>query len=473
MAQRLTPAVVAMGSVSQLGTRAASFVLGTGADAGFAARLIDVLAGHDDALLAAYVDDETAVSASDVRLQLAAQTRRALVHPVFFGSAVTGAGVTALMAGITELLPAAADDSDGPVSAAVFKVERGPAREKIAYVRMFSGTLRVRDRPQLGSGGARKVTGIRVLHAGSDLAQASVSAGQIGKLWGLADARLGDAIGVPHLAAGGRHFAPPTLETIVVPVRPADRARLHDALTMLAEQDPRPLGAGAAAEVMHEGENPFLATVGLRIEPAPAGAGLEFRLGVELGSMPLAFIKAVEETVTVSLREGLHGWQVSDAIVTMTQSGYAPRQSHAHGTFDKSMSSTAGDFRNLTPLVVMSALRQGGTRVFEPVHRFSLELPADTLAPALSLLARLRATVRAPTIRGASCLLEGQVPAACVHELEQRLPGVTRGEGTADCAFDRYQPVSGAPPTRQRSDHNPLDRKEYLLRVVRRAGSPA
>jgi ribosomal protection tetracycline resistance protein len=522
MAQRLTPAVVAMGSVSQLGTRAASFAPGAGADARFAARLIDVLARHDDALLATYVDDETALSASDVRLRLAAQTRRALVHPVFFGSAVTGAGVTALMAGIAELLPAAADDSGGPVSAAVFKIERGPAREKIAYVRMFSGTLRVRDRPQLGSGGSGKVTGIRVLQAGLDVVQASVSAGQIGKLWGLADARLGDAIGVPRLTAGERHFAPPTLETIVVPARPAARARLHDALTMLAEQDPlinvrqddirqevsvslygevqkeviqatladdfgldvtfrktttiyleRPLGAGAAAEVMHERENPFLATVGLRIEPAPAGAGLEFRLGVELGSMPLAFIKAVEETVAVTLREGLHGWQVSDAIVTMTQSGYAPRQSHAHGTFDKSMSSTAGDFRNLTPLVVMSALRQGGTRVFEPVHRFSLDLPADTLAPALSLLARLRATVRAPAIRGASCLLEGQLPAACVHELEQRLPGITRGEGTADCAFDRYEPVSGAPPTRQRSDHNPLDRKEYLLRVVRRAGSPA
>ena len=75
------------------------------------------------------------------------------MHPVFFGSAITGAGVDALIAGITELLHRAYRPKamrDGPVSGTVFKVERGPAGEKIAYVRMFSGTVRVRDRLHFG-----------------------------------------------------------------------------------------------------------------------------------------------------------------------------------------------------------------------------------------------------------------------------------------------------------------------------------
>ena len=152
----------------------------------------------------------------------------------------------------------------------------------------------------------------------------------------------------------------------------------------------------------------------------------------------------------------------------MTHSGYWPRQSHSHGTFDKSMSSTAGDFRNLTPLVLTSALRQATTTVLEPIHRFSMELPADTLGSVTPLLARLRAGALTPAVRGSLCLLEGEVPAARVHELTQRLPGLTRGEGVLDCAFDHYQPVRGAIPTRPRSDHNPLNRKEYLLRVARR-----
>jgi ribosomal protection tetracycline resistance protein len=57
--------------------------------------------------------------------------------------------------------------------------------------------------------------------------------------------------------------------------------------------------------------------------------------------------------------------------------------------------------------------------------------------------------------------------------LQQRLPALTRGEGVLDSAFERYDPVRGPVPQRPRTDHNPLDRKEYLLRVVRRAGAAA
>ena len=92
IAGKLDPAVIAMGSVSGLGTRAADFTPFTAADAGFAARLVELLAGHDDRLLAVYVDDETSVTSRRLRRELAAQTGRALVHPVFFGSAITGAG---------------------------------------------------------------------------------------------------------------------------------------------------------------------------------------------------------------------------------------------------------------------------------------------------------------------------------------------------------------------------------------------
>jgi small GTP-binding protein len=145
-------------------------------------------------------------------------------------------------------------------------------------------------------------------------------------------------------------------------------------------------------------------------------AEVERVLSVLDGALPLAFRKAVEESVRETLRQGLHGWEVPDCTVTMTHSGYSPRQSHSPAIFDKSMSSTGADFRGLTPLVLMSALKRAGTRVYEPVHRFGLEAPADTL----------------------------------------------------ESAFDRYEPVAGPPPDRPRTDHHPLDRKEYLLHVMRR-----
>ena len=123
---RLSPAVVPMGSASGLGTRAAGFTPWGEADAGARARLAEILAERDEETLAAYVDDELGVPYARLREELAAQTRRAVVYPVFFGSAVTGAGVPELMAGLAELLPAGTGDASGPVSGRIFKVELTP-----------------------------------------------------------------------------------------------------------------------------------------------------------------------------------------------------------------------------------------------------------------------------------------------------------------------------------------------------------
>ena len=363
--ERLTPAAIAMGSPSGLGARSASFAPSGAADE-----------------------------------ELTRQSKQGLLYPVFFVSALRGAGVDALMSAIPELLPAETGDPGGAVSGTVFKIARGPAGEKIAYVRMFSGTVRTRDRLRFNGDSEQQVTAIRVFDRGSDVQRECVRGAEIGKLWGLGDVRIGDVIGDGRTSVQ-HHFAPPSLETAVVPRDPRDKGALHLALSQLAEQDPlinvrqddvrqelwvslygevqkevieatladeygveaefretsticieRPIRTGTAVERLKEPPNPFLATVGLRIQPAALGSGVEFRLEVELGSMPLAFFRAVEDSVRETLRQGVCGWEVTDCTVTMTHSGYLPRQSHAHQGFNKSMSSTGADFRGVTPLVV-------------------------------------------------------------------------------------------------------------------------
>jgi ribosomal protection tetracycline resistance protein len=229
----------------------------------------------------------------------------------------------------------------------------------------------------------------------------------------------------------------------------------------------RPIGVGEAVEWLGKEPNPFLATVGLRVEPGLPGTGVGFRLEIELGSMPRAFIKAVEETVRETLRQGLHGWQVLDIGVTLTHSRYLARQSSAHGGFDKNASSTAGDFRNLAPLVLMAALTEAGTAVHEPIHHFRLEIPADRYGALLPVLTRLRGIPDRPDFGRSTCVLEGEIPAAHVQQLHQQLLGLTRGEGVLESAFARYQEVTGVVPDRPRRDHNPLNRREYLLHVMR------
>src|SRR5918994_1388368 len=520
IAERLTPAIIPLGSTSGLGTRSPGFAPYGAVDADFTSGLVDLLADHDDTFLAAYVNDEATVSYRRLRGELAAQTGQALVHPVFFGSAITGAGVDELISGITELLPAAEGDVDSPVSGVVFKVERAPAGEKIAYVRMFSGTVQVRDLLRFDRDEEGKVTGVSVFERGSAVERASVAAGQIGKLRGLGEVRIGTEIGEQRTTQERHYFAPPTLETVVVPSRSADKGALHVALTQLAEQDPlinlrqddirqeiyvslygevqkevigatlandydldvefrettpicieRPIGVGATVELLPKARSPttpFLAAIGLRIEPAVLGSGVQFGLDVKVGSIPThvyktveAFHEAMERTVLETLRQGIYGWEVTDCSVTMIDCDYHAPPRRWPGT-------TASDFRLLTPLVLMGALKQAGTVVCEPVHRYHLEIPSDTFGATVSALARLSAVPQTQEMRGSSYTLEGEVPAARVHELQQQLPALTRGEGLVECEFDSYRPVRGKAPTRPRTDYNPLNRKEYLLHLMRR-----
>jgi ribosomal protection tetracycline resistance protein len=451
IAARLTPAIVAMGTVRELGTRRAGFTASGPADPGFAERLAGLVTAHDDALPAACLTGRRGLSYGQLRSELAAQAKRAVAHPVFFGSAVTGT---------------------------VFKVGRGPSGEPAGYVRMFSGTVRTRGRLRYGNRSAAKVTAISAFGPGCAVPAGSVAAGQIAKVWGLAGVRVGEAVGLPRPAAAGHHFAPPALQTVVVPARPADKAALHAALTQLAEQDPlinlrqddlrhellvwlygevqkgiiqatlasdfgltvgfresttirieHVAGTGAAAEIMDNRANPFRATIGLRIDPAAVGSGVHFRLDVDVRMVPMYVYKTADnfadlmaQYVHRTLQQGLYGWQVVDCTVTMN----------------------------------------------EPINAFRLELPADCMPAALTALARLRATPQAPQLHGTVCVLEGEIPAGQVHELQQQLPALTQGEGMLEWEFACYQPVRGTLPTRPRTGHNPLNRKEYLLQLQRR-----
>ncbi|UOX86318.1 TetM/TetW/TetO/TetS family tetracycline resistance ribosomal protection protein [Amycolatopsis sp. FBCC-B4732] len=455
----------------------------------------ELLADGDDTFLESYVDDRA--DAAACRAELARQVGAATLHPVLAGSAITGDGVADLVTAMAELLPATERTGDGPLAATVFKIDRGRAGEKIAYARLHSGSLAARQRISFYRGESEltgRVSAVEV--AGDDVALA----GDVARVRGLREVRIGDRLGTPGTASDGV-FAPPSLETVVRPVRPEQAAALFTALTRLSEEDPlidvrryghdvsvrlygevqkevlrsmladgagidvtfertrtlyveKPVARGEALEELDpEQRLYFFATVGLRVEPGP---GVTFGLSVELGSLPLAFHKAIEETVHHTLGQGLYGWEVLDVAVTLTHTAFF------------SPLSAAGDFRKMTPLVLMAALKEAGTRVHEPVHRFELEVPVTAVSAVLLKLAELRAVPGEPGTGPGSCTLRGTIPAAHVHEFEQALPALSQGEGVFLAEFHEYRPYPGPPPVRPRTGDNPLDRKEYLAQVARR-----
>jgi len=322
--------------------------------------LADVLSAHDDDLLADLVDHADLLGAHRLREELAHQTATCEVYPVLAGSAMTGAGVPELLARLVELLPTTTCDRPAgatgalgaagaaDVSARVFKIERGPTGERLAYVRMFAGRLAVRDtvdlhgpsrrgeREQKGRRESReKVQRLRVFDHGVWVDRDDIGPGEVARVVGLSRARVGDAIGRHEPAAGTAQFAPPTLETVVDPVHERDRGRLKAALLQLADEDPlidvrqderrrelavslygevqkevigatlasefgvevrfrsstvvlveRPAGTGTCVERLHSPTNPFNAWLGVRVEPLAPGSGIEVHAEVPASVTP-------------------------------------------------------------------------------------------------------------------------------------------------------------------------------------------
>jgi ribosomal protection tetracycline resistance protein len=411
-----------------------------------------------------------------------------------------------LLLGIETLLPPVRRCCDAPLAGIIFKILRNRQGEKLVFARIFSGSLAMRlhlpirgQRDDSVDDHDARITGIDLFERGSTIAVSSASAGEIVRLHGIKDARIGDFIGDGSFPEDidAAIFPPPALESAVRPVDPRQMTRLGIALQHLTEQDPliglrrgdregelflhlfgdvqkeviaetlaldfgvevqfaesqvlhieRPLGTGHGYELIGSDENPFAATVGIRIERAEPASGI--RYAYEPGSLPHAFYRAIEETVMETLEQGLNGWPVTDCLITLTDVGYW------------SPITVASDFRLLTPLVVMQALQEAGTEVCEPIETFDLEIPAESIGETLSALVAARAIACDISRQGEACHLSGTIPSAEVHLFEQRLPGISRGLGIWTSNFKGYVPVAGIAPERIRIGRNSLNRKLYL-----------
>ena len=480
---KLTPHVVALSEVDGIGTRGALVRPRSLAGQDAYAELAEAFG--DEEFLAAYVEGAP-MPVRERRAAVERRARRGRVFPVYFGSAVTGEGVADLIAGIRRHLPYARTKGDRP-RGSVFKIERGPSGEKIAYVRLRGGTLRAPGRVELyraDAGGGfvssreAKATAVRVFTSGAATEPGELPAGGIAKVWGLRDALIGDAIGSPEELPPRGLFAPPTLETAVKPVRPQDRGALWAALRDLSERDPligvrgeeeavvslygevqkeviasvlgeqfgiavtfeetrtvhveRVIGTAEAHRALGE---PYPIYVSLRIEPGEPGGGVAYRVESQRGSLLVGFHKAIEESVYETLRTGPHGWQVVDCVVALTKGGYVTGK-------------TAGQFRELVPLMLHEMLLAARTRVCMPVHRFELEVPEASVPAVVMLLTEFGATVYAQERRGGTVHLGGTIEAGSLHGFERRLPGITSGEALLQTRPDGYRPVTGPPPVR-------------------------
>jgi ribosomal protection tetracycline resistance protein len=526
MARRLSPAVVTLTSVRDAGHRDASVQPFTADDSAHRAALTETLAEQDDAILRAYVGDEASLSYQRLREQLAIQTRRGVAHPVFFGSAGHGTGVEVLLAEIGELLADQGGDTDAPVSGRVFKIERTASGERVAYARLFAGTLRPRQRIRVGGGDEAKATSIRVFAPLGAPRRDTVTAGEMATIRGLGAVRVGDALGDPPPGQDAvARFPRPTMEAVVIPRVPDKSGSLRAALGQLAEQDPlidvrqddhrgeisvslygevqkevigatlereygiaadfrettvvcieRPARVGEAEEILRArtktnitgrssplSTNPFPATLALRIEPAPFDSGVEFRAEVDHRLVPLYIYKTPEAFST----------QMETYVDEALAEGLAGWQvTDCRVTVTDcgygAPGTSAGDFRRLTQLVLAEALERAGTWICEPMANLALEMPSSAAQGVLAALGRLGGRVTGQFSAKGVTQASAVLPVERVRALQHQLPGLSMGEGILETRPGGYQPIGSDPPRRDRSTPSPLDRDAWLASLAKR-----
>ena len=385
---------------------------------------------------------------------------------------------------------------------------------KASHVRLFSGALRNRDQVSLlrpGSEGSEpqtfacKATQVRSVSGGEKRDTGLLRGGDIAAVYGLTEARAGDFIYTGDLSriserfAKTRRIATP-LMSVQVTANPERQSDLLEAVSELSDEDPlldyewnaddrelsikimgriqievltyllkerygldasfsSPLviyretpsksGRGYEAYTMHK---PCWAIVELQIDPLPRGSGYRFESTVRDDKIFYRYQNHVALSVPETLKQGLHGWGVTDLAVTLI--GGEHHTVHTHNM----------DFFLATPIAVMDGLQNCGTILLEPMLKMQLSADEGLAGKLIGDILAMRGESGSPVIRDGVVHTEAEVPAATSMDYPVAFASLTSGKGRISTEFAGYRecPLElGA--TRKRRGVNPLDRAKWIL----------
>ncbi len=456
--------------------------------------VLEFLADYDDTILSNLVNGAD-TSKNYLNSRIIELAKHSEIYPILFGSALHSIGVEELITGIELLLPHSKTRESEVASGIVFKIKRNKNNERKIYVRLYEGRLNVRDYLN-----GEKITRIERLFDGKEKPDSNIESGDIGIIYGADNLKVGDCFGdvQDKLQA---NLGTPTVKVEISPANQNDRLALLNALTIISEEDPflgyeiseieksiflsifgeiqmeiiqyrlqseygievlfkdaitiykeTPIGVGRAVMRKYAKGNPFYATVGLKVEPAPVGTGIEYVSKVPTGHLPQGFQNGIVDGINYAVTQGLQGWELNDIKITLIEGNYC------------SVNSTPADFRNLTPMVLLEAVDQAKTKLQWPLFAFKLKVPSYAIGKALSDLARMKAGFDSPVLSDNSYNIEGRIPADLCRKYDLEVRSYTEGKGIFITQFYRYEAAPAEiEATREKTKVDPLNKNMYIL----------
>lgn len=425
----------------------------------------DPVISKNDKLLEKYIAGEK-LTIQELTYEEYRCVKKGSLFPIYHGSARNNIGTQQLIEAISNLFCPEMNENDSELCGRVFKIEYTDHKQRLVYLRLYSGTLHLRDTIILPEKKKVKLTEIYIPSNGEMIQTEIVCSGDIFIIPNNT-LRLNDIIGNEKLLPCNvwNDKTVPILRTRIEPIKIEEREKLLDALTEIADTDPllryyvdtitheiiisflgtvqlevicslliekyhiniriedptviyleKPLQKADYTIHIEVPPNPFWASIGLSITPLPIGSGIQYESKVSLGYLNQSFQNAVREGINYGLEQGLYGWEVTDCKICFEYGVYY------------SPVSTPSDFRFLAPIVLEQTLKKAGTQLLEPYLSFILFTPQEYFSRAYNDAQKHCAIIETSQSKNDEVIFTGHIPARCINEYRNTLTLYTNGQ---------------------------------------------
>lgn len=460
----------------------------------------DPVISKNDKLLEKYIAGEK-LTIQELTYEEYRCVKKGSLFPIYHGSARNNIGTQQLIEAISNLFCPEMNENDSELCGRVFKIEYTDHKQRLVYLRLYSGTLHLRDTIILPEKKKVKLTEIYIPSNGEMIQTKTVCSGDIFIIPNNT-LRLNDIIGNEKLLPCNvwNDKTVPILRTRIEPIKIEEREKLLDALTEIADTDPllryyvdtitheiiisflgtvqlevicslliekyhiniriedptviyleKPLQKADYTIHIEVPPNPFWASIGLSITPLPIGSGIQYESKVSLGYLNQSFQNAVREGINYGLEQGLYGWEVTDCKICFEYGVYY------------SPVSTPSDFRFLAPIVLEQTLKKAGTQLLEPYLSFILFTPQGYLSRAYNDAQKHCAIIETSQSKNDEIIFTGHIPVRCINEYRNTLTLYTNGQAVFLTELKDYQIATCEPVIQSRRPNNRIDKVRHMF----------
>ena len=460
----------------------------------------DPVISKNDKLLKKYIAGEK-LTIQELTQEEYRCVKKGSLFPIYHGSARNNIGTQQLIEAISNLFCPEMNENDSELCGRVFKIEYTDHKQRLVYLRLYSGTLHLRDTIILPEKKKVKLTEIYIPSNGEMIQTKTVCSGDIFIIPNNT-LRLNDIIGNEKLLPCNvwNDKTVPILRTRIEPIKIEEREKLLDALTEIADTDPllrycvdtitheivisflgtvqlevicslliekyhiniriedptviyleKPLQKADYTIHIEVPPNPFWASIGLSITPLPIGSGIQYESKVSLGYLNQSFQNAVREGINYGLEQGLYGWEVTDCKICFEYGVYY------------SPVSTPSDFRFLAPIVLEQTLKKAGTQLLEPYLSFILFTPQEYFSRAYNDAQKHCAIIETSQSKNDEVIFTGHIPVRCINEYRNTLTLYTNGQAVCLTELKGYQIATCEPVIQSRRPNNRIDKVRHMF----------